>query len=246
MRTISKLLALTLVLGLGLSARADFTFYYANGEPIPDNSASGYLDSHTVGSVPGVISSVTVTLNISGGYNGDLYVWLSHGGGLSVLLNRVGLSSTNGVGYGDAGFGLDGLLNQFTLDDQASGDVHFYQAASYTFNGDEQLTGVWQPDGRILDPESAAGSFDTASRANLLNVFDGMDPNGQWTLYVADLSPGGISTIEDWSLQITSVVPEPGVLSLCALGLVVLLVKPLRPMSAKLGSPVSTAQITKK
>ena len=220
-----KPLLFALALGLGLSARADYTFSFTNGNvTIPDNSASGYQDSHTLSGLPGIISDVNVTLNLSGGFNGDLYAWLSHDGGLSILLNRVGRSSTNGVGYGNTGFGPDASQVSFTLDDQAARDVHFYRFGAYTLNGSGQLTGAWQPDGRILDPESAGGLFDGAARANLLSVFNGMNPNGGWTLFVADLSSGGVSTLTDWSLQI-AVVPEPGVLGLWALGLVGLVVR---------------------
>jgi len=133
----------------------------------------------------------------------------------------VGRSSTNGVGYGNSGFGPDASQVSFTLDDQAAGDVHFYRFGAYTLNGSGQLTGAWQPDGRILDPGSAGGLFDGAARTNLLSVFNGMDANGTWTLFVADLSPGGVSTLTDWSLEIT-VVPEPGVLGLWAIGCVIL------------------------
>ena len=101
------------------------------------------------------------------------------GHGLAILLNRVGLSSTNGVGYGNSGFGPDASQVSFTLDDQAAGDVHFYRFGVYTLNGSGQLTGAWQPDGRILDSGSAGGLFDVAAQANLLSAFNGMDTNGR-------------------------------------------------------------------
>jgi subtilisin-like proprotein convertase family protein len=214
----AKLVAFLLAFGLGANAQADYSFFFNTGNAaIPDNDPSGYLDSRTVTGMSGVISDVNVTLNISGGFNGDLYAWLSHGSGLCILLNRVGLSSANGVGYGDAGFGTSATQAQFTLDDQSAQDVHFYGADSFTLNGNGQLTGTWQPDGRVLDPGSAAGLFDAAPRSDMLGVFDGLDPNGGWTLFVADQSSGDISTITEWGLEI-QVVPEPSTGLLMGLG----------------------------
>ncbi len=214
----SKLVGFLLAVGLAANAQPQFPFFFNTGSAaIPDNDPNGYHDSRTVGGMSGVISDVSVTLSISGGYNGDLYAWLSHGGGLSVLLNRVGRSSSSTLGYGDHGFGLDTEQVRFTLDDQAAGDVHLYRAGPYALNTDGQLTGLWQPDGRVLDPESRADLFDTAPRPDMLGVFDGLDPNGEWTLFVADQNPGDISTLTEWGLEIT-VVPEPSTLTLAGLG----------------------------
>lgn len=215
---ISRVFTLAFALGLGASAQAGGLFLFDTGNAtIRDYDANGYQDSRTLSGMAGPIADVNVTLSISGGFNGDLYAWLSHGTALSILLNRVGRSSTNGVGYGDAGFGMDTQPSRFTLDDQAGQDVHFYRAGGYTLNASGQLTGVWQPDGRALDPESPASSFDTASRSNGLGVFNGLDPNGEWILFVADVSQGNISTLTEWGLEIT-VVPEPSAFSLAIVG----------------------------
>jgi hypothetical protein len=69
------------------------------------------------------------------------------------------------------------------------------------------LTGTWQPDGRAIDPQSSPSSFDSASRVGF-ESFDGMNPNGTWTLFLADLSMGEQSTVVSWSLAITA-IPEP-------------------------------------
>ena len=140
-----------------------------------------------------------------------------------MLLNRVGRYSTSEVGYGDAGFGLDAQFKRLTLGDQSAQDVHFYQAGPYTLNPGGQLTGVWQPDGRILDPASPASAFSAAPRPNLLGIFNGLDPNGEWTLYVADVSAGHISTLTEWGLEI-AVVPEPAAFTLIGLGTAVFMI----------------------
>jgi subtilisin-like proprotein convertase family protein len=184
---------------------------------IPDGDLNGYQNSQTLSGLPGPIIDVNISLNISVGFNGDLYAFLSHGSGMAVLLNRVGRTSASNFGYPDAGFGPDATLTQFTLDDQAAHDVHLYRTFAYTLNTGE-LTGQWQPDGRNIDPLSPGSTFDAAARSNGLGVFDGMDPNGPWTLFVADVSPGGESTLVGWGLQITA-VPEPSTASLVCCGI---------------------------
>jgi len=74
---------------------------------------------------------------------------------------------------------------------------------------------VWQPDGRTTSPDHV---LDTDPSAAPLGVFAGMSASGTWTLFIADLSPGGTSMLNSWQLIITP-VPEPSVLPLAALGL---------------------------
>src|SRR5205814_3076743 len=113
------------------------------------------------------------------------------------------------AGYNDTGFGPDASLNKFRLDDTTGQDVHFYRSFSYTLNGSGQLTGQWQPDGRGIDPASSGATFSAAPRNSMLSVFNGMDPNGMWTLFIADVSGGNESTLVSWGLGLSTVVPEP-------------------------------------
>jgi hypothetical protein len=132
-----------------------------------------------------------VTLNLTGGWNGDIYAYLYHDGVMSVLLNQVGTPVNSGLGYGDSGFNV-------TLSDTAADSIHNYQADSPTITAGV-VQGTWQPDG--------AG----------LSIFDGMDASGDWSLYLVDESPGGVMTLNSWGLQ-AEVVPEPTTLALSALG----------------------------
>ena len=50
---------------------------------------------------------------------------------MTVLLNRVGRTGSNTLGYPDAGFGSDVAGYRFTFDDQASHDVHYYRTFPY-------------------------------------------------------------------------------------------------------------------
>src|SRR6266542_1924183 len=93
-------------------ARADFfstTFSsgFANGGIIPDGSFIGMQDTRTLSGVTfNNISDVDVRLTIGGTspWNGDLYVYLVHSSGFTVLLNRVGRTASSAFGYGDGGF----------------------------------------------------------------------------------------------------------------------------------------------
>jgi len=195
-----------------IAAHASTSSYSVNNifATIPDGDLNGYQNTLTVSGFSGNLADVNVTLNISGGFNGDLYGFLYHNSTTAILLNRVGRSSTSSVGYPDSGFGPDLSANSFTLDDQATHDIHTYRAISFTLNGSAQLSGEWQPDGRNLDPLSSGSAFDSAARSNLLGVFNGMDANGSWTLFLTDVSSGGESTLVSWGLQLTH-VPEPGI-----------------------------------
>src|ERR1041384_8262913 len=112
---------LTGLMAIGFAGAAHATLFtytwnsgFNNGGVVPDGNAAGWSDTRTISDifpVPDVdhndtIVDVNVRLNISGGYNGDLYGYLVHSSGFAVLLNRVGKTSTDAFGYGDAGFNI--------------------------------------------------------------------------------------------------------------------------------------------
>jgi subtilisin-like proprotein convertase family protein len=170
---------------------------------VPDGNVNGLQSTLTFNDAYfDNVTDVNVRLNISGGYNGDLYVYLTHGSGISILLNRTGRTGANSFGYGDAGFNI-------TLDDAAATDIHAYGG-----NGGNQLTGTWQPDARNSDP---ALVLQIAPRNAFLNAFNGLDANGGWTLFIADVSGGDVSTLVSWELDITA-VPEPTTVALGVFG----------------------------
>jgi hypothetical protein len=142
-----------------------------------------------------------VSLSLNGGWNGDYDAFLSHGSGFAVLLNRVGRTATPGeeAGYGDAG------LTVVFDDASVNGDVHSYQQvvgyAALIGSG-----GRWVADGRNVSPLTVLDS-DTPTRR--LDQFVGLSANGDWTLFIADVSNGERSTVQSWGMDI-QVVPEPG------------------------------------
>ncbi len=194
-----------LLLALVRPAQADFvqSFNFSGGL-IPDGSEVGRAFTGSVSGMPGSITDVNVTLNLSGGWNGDLYAYLVYNSGFAVLLNRVGRETGNETGYGDAGMNVK-------LDDQAtrSYDLHFYREQTGYVSTDIQGGEAWKPDGRNISPLDTVGDFDTATRTALLSSFNGVNPNGNWTLFMADLSGGDQSTLTSWTLEIAA-VPEPG------------------------------------
>ena len=188
-----------LLLALARPAQADFvqtfTNGFQNGGVISDGNLTGWTDVRTLSDAPrGPITNVSVTLNLSGGWNGDLYAYLEHDSGFSVLLNRVGRGTDNGAGYGDAGMNV-------VLNDAASVNLHSY-------GGGGVPTGSYAPDGRNISPLSSTATFSLTSPSAMLGSFNGGNANGNWTLFIADVSPGDQSTLTSWGLDI-GVVPEP-------------------------------------
>jgi len=162
---------------------------FANGGVVPDNNFSGWSDSRTLDAAPsGTVTpgSVAVTLNLSGGWNGDLYAYLvNSSSGFCVLLDRVGTPGQT-YGYDDTGFLV-------TLSGSGANNIHNYQDFGYpgNLNGNGQITGTWQPDAT----SGSLSSFTTQG--------------GTWSLFIADLSAGGVTTVQNWGLQMDIVaVPE--------------------------------------
>lgn len=178
------------------------SYNLAPNQIIPDANPVGITSSTNVSGVSGYIQNVVVTLNITGGFNGDLYAYLvDPAGHLSVLMNRAGVGNANPFGYFNAGFNI-------TLDDSGSANnLHFYQNFSPSYSG-SQLVGTWSADGINISPNSSPSAFDAASSVAGLSLFNSDLPNGAWTLFLADLSGGGQSTLVSWGLQIVT-VPEP-------------------------------------
>ena len=185
-----KTILLAVMFGAAVAANAtlyttNWSSGFVNGTTIPDNNFSGWSDTRSVSTMPaGTFTSLSVDLQFSGGWNGDLYAYLVHSSGFSVLLDRVGqgVSGVSAFGYGDAGMNVN-LAATGT-------SIHQYGGNS-TFSSTP--TGSWMTD-------NTSGSL-----ASFLST----SPNGTWSLFVADLSGGSVSTVQSWGLQMDIVaVPE--------------------------------------
>ena len=205
MRTLSRLLvflftsvAVASWLPSTASAAVTWTGTWNVNTGIPDDDPVGYSDTRTASFSPGmVIAKVTVSLNYSGGWNGDLYAYLTNGSGFAVLLNRPGREPGAEDGSSTSGMTV-------TFDDDAAFDLHSLIDLQVG-----AVEGDWQPDARDVNPYAVvAGDVRTA----FLSSLNGQDPTMPFKLFVADLSAGEASTLDSWSLVVTAVspIPEPG------------------------------------
>ena len=164
--------------GVNEGSVANPTIYDGNPAYITANTMN--LTSAGLGSS---LSSLTVTVNISGGMNNGLYGYLIAPNGTIVIL-------MNQPGYGVDGFGATGAGMNITLQDVGAA------------NGNIQ---------NVTSGSALSGSYNAA---NNLSGFNGVNPDGAWTLYFADtIGGGGNATLSGWSLDITA-VPEPVTLAL--------------------------------
>jgi subtilisin-like proprotein convertase family protein len=138
-KQIQFLLGTLMVLLAAVSVRgALYTFSSGTSVgPIPDGNPVGVTFGGTVSGIPSgfTVSGLTVDLNISGGYNGDLYAYLmAPNGTVVVLLNQPGVSAD---GWGASGAGMNIILQDATSDhgsiqNETSGSV---LSGSYNASG---------------------------------------------------------------------------------------------------------------
>ncbi len=212
-------LACGTMLGIGAASAQTFetNLTFDVDTAVPDGNLNGLTLATTLTFAPGIstISSVTVGLDISGGYNGDLYAYLAGpDGGFAILLDRVGVSNNaSAFGYSDSGMNV-------TFSDAAANSIQYYQ--NYTNPAGGMLYGTWQPEGVNIDPlTNDPTAFFRSGQTATLSSLDGNGANGVWTLFVADVSEGGVSTVQNWSLDIIT-VPEPDTWAVGALAVFVL------------------------
>ena len=181
------------------------TFANTNAILIPDPAApnppyasqsgpaSPYPSTLTVSGVSNTVGRVTVTLsNLSHSFVKDV----------SALL--VGPSGAKTLLMSHAGF-PNGVANvNLTFSDSAPAPLPASGGVS---------SGFWQPSG--YSPPVFPGSAPAGPYPTSLSAFNGLDPNGTWTLYVFDDGPGDSGQIaQGWSLTFTNVSPVNPVVDL--------------------------------
>jgi len=155
------------------------------------NTADPYPSTCVVSGLTGTVTDIN--LNING---------LSHGrpSDIDILLSAP--VQTNAIVMSDAGNGAYVGSLAFTLDDEAATELPLdtrirprsYRPTNYGA-GDSFPAPAPLPSGNVS-----------------LSTFDGMSPNGTWSLYVVDAERywlGDFGNITGWSLTITSGGPEP-------------------------------------
>ncbi len=173
---------------LAMVINAEASLYTVGSIPGDSPLGASFTGTYDQAS-PGVtVGNLTVTLDVSGGYNGYLYAYLvAPNGTLVSLLNRPGATGGNPFGYSGSGLNV-------TLSDAATGGVNTTPETSGVV-----VTGTYQ----------AAGA---------LSGFNGSAADGTWTLFFADLGQGGgQAELTGWSLDVTA-VPEPVNMALTVFG----------------------------
>ncbi len=148
-------------------------------------AASPYPSPISVSGIPGTITRVRVTLaSPAHAWPDDIDVLLVGPGGTNVML----MSHTGG------GHAVTNLT--LTFDDAAPAGLP--QTGALT-------SGTWQPTAFDPAPESFPTPAPPPPFGQTLSVFNGLDPNTTWSLYVQDAAQGDIGQItQGWSLAITT------------------------------------------
>ena len=142
----STLVSLIFITPGVIALHAETLTYSGINAAIPDGNASGLSNTRTVSTTITEIGSLTLSLNLSGSFNGDIYAYIKHNNVAGTLLNRAGRTGTNPFGYDDDGF-------QVVFSDLAvNGDIHLHRSMITPSPG-SPLTGMWQPDARTADPD---------------------------------------------------------------------------------------------
>jgi len=176
-----------------------------DGNPVGQN----FTGQFTAADNPlATVVAAAVTLNISGGYNGDLYAYLvAPNGMVQLLLNQPGNLSGNGMNVTLTSY----LMNSggFVINGAPGGDQTLTASTQPGIQSANDsggtLTGNYQPSDSLL----YQGVHDAQH-------YGGTGPlaDGTWTLFFSDLtSGGGDATLNSWTLNL-AVVPEPVTLAL--------------------------------
>ena len=215
----------TLQLSGGASNQVKFTFVlptvntFANTTNIiiPDHgpATNGYPSKIIVSGLTGLVGKVTVTLtNVNHTYPDDVDILLVGPGGQNVLLESHagggGVLTNVSLTFDDYVTNSLGARNFLPASSQILSGT--YVPSQYgTVNFTNNFGGTIQIPQTILPPVQPYGTN--------LSVFNGINPNGIWELYVFDESPGDQGIIVGgWSMAITSGNPVNPVIDVAVTG----------------------------
>jgi subtilisin-like proprotein convertase family protein len=186
-----------------LGATANTTHTFANPTPIliPDTPAPApevatpYPSTISVAGITETVSKVTVTLkNFNHTFPDDVDVLLVGPGGQRLLL------------LSDAGGSPNQVNTTWTFDDTAAAGL----PDSFPGTADRTDSGTFKPSnfgtGDTFPAPAPAGPYNDPQ---LLSVFNGVNPNGTWSLYLVDDAGGDFGNINlGWELSITTSAPS--------------------------------------
>jgi uncharacterized repeat protein (TIGR01451 family) len=177
---------------------ATITVPDATCSPAAPGKATPYPSPITVSGLTGTVTDVNVTLsNITSDYTGDLEVLLVSPGGAQNLVLMSDAGQAPGTGAGGAVSNLT-----ITFDDAAASFLpQNADLAPSNSSITRKPTNYNEGTPDVFPSPAPAPSANTT----LAGAFNGLSPNGIWSLYVVDDSCGdGPDTIGGWSLDVTA------------------------------------------
>lgn len=172
------------LLAVGSAPAADFNLI---GGAIPDNTPAGANFNFNVSGITDPIGRVTISLNLTHTFVGDLQATLISPNGTArlVLFSRLGNRRSGNSGQSA------NLSGSYIFDDSATTDL--WQTANGLNTSQIVPTGVFRT-------STAGGSLSNhgGCTTHLNLAFGGLSPaqtNGTWTLNIADLANGDTGTL---------------------------------------------------
>ncbi len=194
-----KTLLVTLVVLTAAVTQASYTFYGSGANlTIPTlQQVAGPISTATASGVSGTVTDIALQLDITGGFNGDLYAYLVAPDQSTTAV----LLGTPGGNFSQIGSGYQITLTDGGIDGAIQNAAQSWGTA---------VTGTYYAEVSLL---TAFGSYLATYGAN-----------GDWRLFIANQSSGdnGVSVLGSWSLSMTTTaVPEPDqVVAMALLGLI--------------------------
>jgi len=152
-----------------------------------DSPAAAVTNVQTLVGQPTPIADVDVDLNMTHTWVGDLVITIEHNNTIVTLIDRMGVPAS-GAGC------LNDNLQDIIMDDEGTVVIETTCNAGPAAGPSPPN---FYPGTAIGTPYSALG----------LSAFDGMDPNGPWTISVQDFAGGDTGTLLSWSLHINTNAP---------------------------------------
>lgn len=208
-----KLLAFAMLATAAYSAADTFSMT-GGGITISDNTTTS-----SSGSFAGLAGTIThldsvEVFGITHTWVGDLTVRLNYGGQMFTLFHRVKGSSTSTAGSSNNFAGVN-----LTFDESTSTTIDSLANATTTTN---IPGGIYRAAHQTVENQTTTSANNTVLSDH--NVFNGLDPNGSWTMSITDSAGGDVGSIQSWRATGTyTAVPEPASMAVLGLGVAALL-----------------------
>lgn len=172
----------TPVAGSAMQSNAATVTIPAGAPTTTVGNASPYPAAINVAGVTGTVTKVTATINnFNHTFPSDVDILLVGPGGQTVVL------------MSDAGGGTDAVNATVTFDDTAAGQI-----------GATVVSGTFRPT-NIGGGDPFPAPAPAGPHGAVLSAFNGINPNGVWSLYVVDDVGGDVGSISGgWSLTFTT------------------------------------------